>query len=258
MKACGALLSSVLVVSAVLAGCGGDDGGCPTDDCTLKGRTVIKWTFDVDETRGFPGDSCVDFGVQKVNVEVVDSSGGVQGIIEDCGVQQVTFSGLAPGDYSVYVTPLDSAGESVVTEAAAGTIAAGTHEVPTETTINVPYTSWIGTFTGTFLFRLSWGGVSCELATPVIQDQTVKLLVNDVPVDVTTDDGQVMNGTDKKPCKKLSANFPQSALAVPFGPASFLVQGFDTTGTMMFETSFETFVGAGITNPTLTFDVPLM
>ena len=45
---------------------------------------------------------------------------------------------------------------------------------------------------------------------------------------------------------------------VPFGPATFLVQGFDTTGTNSFRTSFETFVGAGINNPTLTFDVPLM
>lgn len=251
------LLGSVLVASALLAGCGGDDGGCPTADCTLKGRTVVKWTFDVDADRKFPGDSCVDFGVQQVKVQFVDSMGGVQHLIEDCGVAQVTFSGLEPGDYTVYVTPLDAAGNPLVTEATAGTISAGTHEAPTETTVNIPFTSWIGTFTGTLLFRISWSGVSCELATPVITEQTIKLVIDGVTQTVVTDDGQTMDGMDKKPCRKLSENFPQAALQLPFGPATLVIDGFDATG-MMFETSFETFIGAGITNPTLTFDVPLM
>ena len=42
---------------------------------TLKGRTVVKWTFNAYPERGFPMDSCVDFGVHKVAVDVVDADG---------------------------------------------------------------------------------------------------------------------------------------------------------------------------------------
>lgn len=249
---------SIVLASALLTACGGDDGGCPTDDCTLKGRTVVKWAFNSYPDRGFAMDSCVDVGATKVQVFVVDSMGGVQSIEEDCGIAQATFSGLEPGDYGVYIMPVDGSGAPLLKEQIAGYVAAGTRDVPTETTVNVPYDAWLGSFTGTFLFRISWSGASCDVATPVIKDQTIKLTVNGVTQAVVTDDGQMMNGTDKKPCKKLTDEFPQSALNVPFGPATFLIQGFDDTGTMSFGTSFDTFVGAGINNPTLTFDVPLM
>ena len=33
---------------------------------------------------------------------------------DDCGVAQATFSGLAPGDYDVYVMPLDAAGNPIL------------------------------------------------------------------------------------------------------------------------------------------------
>lgn len=253
-----ALLGSGLVATALVSGCGGDDGGCPTADCTLKGRTVVKWSFNAYPERGFPMDSCTDMGVAKVAVDVQDVSGVVTSLVEDCGIAQAVFSGLEPGDYTVFVMPLDGAGAGMLSAPISGTVAAGTLEVPTEVTVNVPYEAWPPGYNGTFLFRLSWGGVSCDAATPVIVDQTIKLVVNGVAQTLTTDDGQVTNGTDKKPCKKLTDEFPQSVLNVPFGPATFLVQGFDDTGTMSFGTSFETFVGAGISNPTLTFDVPLM
>jgi hypothetical protein len=92
----------------------------------------------------------------------------------------------------------------------------------------------------------------------MIKNQQLTLLINDVPQNITTDDGQMLNGSDKKPCKMLSDNFPQAALNVPFGPATFIVEGYDDTDSMSFSKQFDTFVGAGITNPTLTFDVPLM
>jgi hypothetical protein len=91
-----------------------------------------------------------------------------------------------------------------------------------------------------------------------VKDQTLTLMVNGVVQDIATDDGQMLNGMDKKPCKKLSDNFPQSALNVPFGPATLLVEGWDASEQMMFSKQFDTFVGAGITNPTLMFDVPTM
>ncbi len=253
-------LGCLVLASGLLAGCAGDDGdACPTDDCTLPGHTLVKWTFNAYPDRGFPMDSCVDFGVAKVRVDVVDVNNVVTTLQEDCGAAQVTFTGLAPGDYHVYVMPLDAGGAPIITWPVEGTVTAGTREVPQEVTVNVPWESWPGTHTGTFLFRISWGGLSCDEVTPAaVMDQTLTLIVNGVVQDIATDDGQMLNGMDKKPCKKLSDNFPQSALNVPFGPATLLVEGWDATEQMMFSKQFDTFVGAGITNPTLMFDVPTM
>ena len=248
------LIPLVLFVAA----CGGVDDPCPTDDCTLKGRTVIKWTFNAYPERGFPMDSCVDFGVHKVAVDLVDANGVVTSGQDDCGAAQATFSGLAPGDYDVFVMPMDAGGNPILGFAATGKVTAGTLQLPQETTVNVPWDAWPGTYTGTFLFRISWGGLSCESTVPEIRNQVLTLTVNGVVQNLMTDDGQMLNGADKKPCKRLSDNFPQAALNAPFGPATLLIEGYDELDMMMFSKQFDTFVGAGITNPTLTFDVPLM
>jgi len=242
-----------------LAACGGGtEDPCPTNDCELKGRTVVKWTFDAYPERGFAMDSCVDFGIAKVAVDVVDANGFSTSGRDDCGAAQATFSGLDPGDYTVYVMPLDVDGNPLLAAPISGKVTAGTLEAPTETTVNVPWDSWMGPITGTFLFRISWGGMSCETTTPAIKNQTVTLTVNGQVQSVVTDDGQMLNGADKKPCKKLTDDYPQSALNVPFGPATILVEGWDQDDNMPFSKQFDTFVGAGITNPTLTFNVPLM
>ena len=250
-------LVSLILASSFVAACGGVDDPCPTDDCELKGRTVVKWTFDAYPDRGFAMDSCVDFKVSKVSVDVQDANGVVTHGIDDCGAAQATFSGLAPGDYDVFVMPLDYDGNPILGYPVTSKVTAGTVDVPTEATVNVPWDLWPGSYTGTFLFRISWGGLSCESVVPEIKNQTVKLTVNGVVQELATDDGQMLNGADKKPCKMLTDNFPQSALNVMFGPATLEIEGYDATDMMRFTKSFDTFVGAGITNPTLTFDVPV-
>jgi hypothetical protein len=253
-------VACLIGAAQVFGACGGGvDDPCPTGDCVLKGRTIIKWTLDAYPDRGFAMDSCADFGVWKVAVDLVGADGTVHSGRDDCGVAQATFSGLEPGDYDVYVMPVDAGGNPLLMNAITGKVTAGTVEQPQETTINVPWDQWFGfdTTKGTYLFRLSWGGLSCEQVMPEVKNQTLTLTVNGVVQNLMTDDGQMLNGSDKKPCKKLSDNFPQSALNVAFGPATLLVEGFDDTDNMRFSKQFDTFVGAGITNPTLTFDVPL-
>jgi hypothetical protein len=221
-------------------------------------RTLVKWTFDAYPERGFPMDSCVDFGVANVQVDVVDSTGTTISRTEPCGAAQIAFFGLAEGDYTVFVGPLDAAGTPVTNWPIQGTVTAGAVGDNHEVTLNVPWDAWAGSFAGTFLFRLSWGGMSCDAVMPnAITKQEVTLTVNGVVQNVMTDDGQMLNGMDKKPCKKLTDEFPQSALDVPFGLATLEVKGYDTMDEMKFTKTFDTFVGAGITNPTLTFDVPL-
>ena len=122
-----------------VAACGGVDDPCPTNDCTLKGRTVVKWTFDAYPDRGFGMDSCVDFGVWKVAVDVVDANGFATSGRDDCGAAQATFSGLAPGDYDVYVMPLDAGGNPLLAAPITSKVTAGTLGQPQEATVNVPW-----------------------------------------------------------------------------------------------------------------------
>ncbi len=251
-----------LVLLAVLASCGADDGMqmCGADHCGLQGHTVVKWTFDAYPELKFPMDSCVDFGVTKVRVDAQsDATGLITTAIDDCGSSQVTFDGLAEGTYTIFVDPEDINAASVISTPASMTgVAAGTFGTDTTTTVNVPYTSWIGTFTGTYLFRLSWGTQTCSLATPPVVTQTVMLSVGGVPITAMTDDGQKLDGMDPKPCYELTQNFPQTALNLPFGPVQLTVNGFSAASTTVpaFSSTIDTFIGAGITNPTITYDIP--
>jgi hypothetical protein len=68
--------------------------------------------------------------------------------------------------------------------------------------------------------------------------------------------GQKLDGTDPEPCRALTEEFPQTAKELPFGPATLVVEGKDPGGNMKYTKSFDVFVGAGLSNPTLTFDVP--
>ena len=250
-----ALLLSLLALTA----CGSDGPDpCANGACDQMSRTLVKWTFDAYPERGFPMDSCVDFDVVNVKVDVVDSTGTTISRTEPCGAAQVAFFGLAEGDYTVFVTPLGSNNDGVTNMPIQGSVTAGPVGDNREVTINVPWDQWYGMHTGTFLFRISWGGVSCDAVMPdAVKNQEVTLTVNGVVQSVVTDDGQMLNGMDKKPCKKLTDEFPQSALNVPFGLATLEVKGYDQMNNMRFTKTFDTFVGAGITNPTLTFDVPV-
>ena len=70
-----------------------------------------------------------------------------------------------------------------------------------------------------------------------------------------TDSGQLVDGTDSKPCRPLSEQFAQFVTALPFGPVTLLVVGHDHGNHVAFEHQFDTFVGAGSNNPTINLDV---
>jgi hypothetical protein len=82
------------------------------------------------------------------------------------------------------------------------------------------------------------------------------LSVGGVPISAMTDDGQKLDGTDPKPCYELTANFPQTAEGLPFGPVTLTVVGKDASNATQFTKQIDTFIGAGITNPTITYDIP--
>jgi len=251
------------LVLVALAACGGGNNTpvdalvCEATNCGLQGHTVVKWTFDAYPEWQFPMDSCVDFNAFKVKVDAVAADSTVITQIEDCGAAQSTFDGLAEGaPYTMNVTPLDFDGNPVVTAATSGTVNGGAFGAGTSVMVNVPWTAWVGAYTGTYLFRVSWAGQGCGAAGVVTQNLTLK--VNGVVVTAVADNGQKLDGTDPENCYDLTQQFPQSATMVPFGPATFQVDGYGTasTTTPIYTKTIDTFVGAGITNPTITYDVP--
>jgi hypothetical protein len=251
-----------LVVIGGLAGlqslsCGGDTPPCANNNCTLPSNTIVKFTFDAYPEWQFPMDSCSDFGAAKVQVDVTNGAGSDSTTVVDCGEAQATFSGLDPGDYTVSVTPLDAGGGSLVTAPATGSATSMGPGTSSTATVNVTWDQWTGSHTGTFLFRLSWAGQSCAMATPPVVSQLLTLKVQGATVAATTEQGMTkLDGTGSAACYPLEASFPDDAKNVPFGPAQLTVVGMDGSGAVQFEHTFDTFVGAGISNPTITYDVP--
>jgi hypothetical protein len=165
--------------------------------------------------------------------------------------------GLEPGDYMVSVTPLDGTGTSLVNAPATGSATSMGPGTSSTATVNVAWDQWTGSHTGTFLFRVSWAGKSCAMATPPVVSQLLTLKVQGTTVAATTEQAMAkLDGTGSAACYPLEASFPDDAKDVPFGPAQLTVVGMDGNGAVQFEHTFDTFVGAGISNPTITYDVP--
>jgi hypothetical protein len=238
--------------------CGGDDANpCPTGDCNLPGQTVVKWTFDNYPDRGFGGDTCIDVGASNIHVvltNTVDPT-ATQTLDTDCPEGQVTANGLPAGTYTVSLTPEDSSGNPIVSAPVTAMANAPGEGMTTTVEVDVPYTAWTMAYTGTFLFDLSWDGNDCAAATPPIAKQNLTLTVNgQVAQSEETDTMHHVNGSDPEACRTLSGS-AQFVKGLPFGPATLLVQGMDSTNAVVLSHQFDTFVGVGQNNPTLQFDV---
>jgi hypothetical protein len=85
--------------------------------------------------------------------------------------------------------------------------------------------------------------------------QKLTLMSNGQVVAAMTDSGEVLDGTPA-PCRASTEQFPQSAINLPFGPAALIVEGDDAANHPSFSRAFDVFVGAGISNPTITYDLP--
>lgn len=229
-----------------------DDTDACRNNCTanLPGNTTVSWVFNKDAAPMFPNDSCSD--VRAINVEV-DVAGPAQGSMSGgCSLRQVVFPSLPAGMYTVTLRPLDINDELLTTAPIVEQHMLGP-DVRVE--IEVMPDQWVRDYTGTFFFRTLWGGDDCASATPPVVQHRLTLTQDGTPVTVTTENGDPLDGSAPGPCQPFSDEFPQSVLLAPFGPAVFTIEGLDSGGTPQFRETFDTFVGAGISNPELHFDV---
>ena len=256
------LLTAAGLCGAMVSLSCGDSGPptCPTGDCTLPGSTVVKWKFNHFPLLNFDSDACSDLGVITVRVEIVNvADASITDMMEkSCGEGQLTFLGLAQGTYKASVTPLDVDGNPLVTAAVSVMGASAAPGTSSEIDVDVNYPAWNKPFTGQLLFRLKWGGMTCAAATPPVATQLITLTAGGtVRTESSSIDNvvyQKLDGTDEKPCVAFTQQFPQNVAGLPFGPATLLVIGKDAGGVEAFHVTFDTFIGAGVFNPTLEYN----
>ena len=262
MRAVAPLAFGALVAGGLAVSCG-DDGTnpCPTGSCDLPGSTIVKWRFNHFPMLGFESDACSDLGVVMVRVELTDASGTPADMAEKvCSEGQATFLGLPGGTYTVKVTPLDADGNALVTAPGSGMIMAAVNNTTLDTTVDINHPAWSKAYTGQLLWRLKWGGQSCAMATPPVEMQTLTLTAGGVvrteTASIDNMEYQKLDGTQRKPCVPLTSQFPMNVMGLPMGPATMEVVGYATGNMEVFRKSFDTFVGAGVFNPTFSYDVP--
>ena len=256
-------IALVALVAGGLAVSCGDDGSnpCPTGSCDLPGSSIVKWRFNHFPMLGFDSDACSDLGVVMVRVELFDGAGTPTDMVEKiCSEGQATFLGLPAGTYTAKVTPLDADGNALVTAPVSATIMAAVNNSTLETIVDVNHPAWSKAYTGQLLWRLKWGGQSCAMATPPVVSQTLTLTAGGVVrtenASIDNTEYQKLDGTEMKPCVPLTSQFPMNVMGLPWGPATMLVVGYDGANVEVFRKSFDTFVGAGVFNPTFSYDVP--
>jgi cysteine-rich repeat protein len=266
---------------AAVWACGGDDGDAvcgngvaePGEQCDdgntdendacrscisfLPPKTTIRWAFNAEAAPGFTTDGCIDVDSTRVRVDLT----GPMNVSKDgpCPDRQVVFDDLPPGQYTAQVTPLDVASQSLVSAPASISFMASAEPNTNEQhTVVVPPEAWSRPMTGTFFFLLRWGGMPCPAAAPPVAEQTVTLRIGGVPVTRSTTSTPMyrLDGSQPVPCVMSTQGMAEASTMMPFGHAQIEVVGKDSGGATTFRGMFDTFVGAGGSNPILTFDVP--
>ena len=214
--------------------------------------TTLRWSFNDMPAVGFDGDRCADMGAVTVRVELTGPDDvAIAPALAECSGFQTVFADLPVGAYQAAFTPLDAEGASLVTAPHVMAFEATSTSATFDTVI--PYTQWAGDYTGTFFFRVTYDGGDCGDATPPVLEQRLRLRIDGDLYGGETETGQALNGSELATCQSVSAEFPQAAIAAPFGPATFEIEGIDEFGGIAFTGEFDTFIGAGVSNLPLTF-----
>jgi hypothetical protein len=241
-------LGGLALMAALVTGCGGDSE-CG-DECHGGTRDVrLVWTLQANEAPGFVG-SCSGTKAVTTRLEI---TGPMNITLEkDCEFYQYTLAALDPGSYEVVGTLIDAdhkpltkgkAKASFVVPEAPGTV---------QVMLDFAYGDFDRSdYKGNWIYTLKWGGATCAAATPPVATSSIRLERGGHAI--KTSDGKTIDGASPEPCTDPSIA-PQIK-NLPWGPAEVTIVGFDASATPAFRQTFKTFVGAGIANPVLSYDV---
>jgi cysteine-rich repeat protein len=257
-----------------LAGCGGsvcgngvpepgeqcDDGNLVDDDacsnrCAAAPTRDTFVRFQPLIATQFPGfnESCGGLDIEDVEVTVAGPVTRTQRV--DCALGQVVVPRLPAGSYTATAVAYDAAGAPLSRGLAQTTFTVG-DTFPLQVQLDWPWEDFIRAYTGTFFFQALWAGSgTCAGAAPPVARQRVRLEREGRPLVGMTDAGDPINGAPGA-CRDGNAALAQFVLGLPWGPAQITLTGEDESGTPAFQATFDTFVGADISNPVMRFDVP--
>jgi cysteine-rich repeat protein len=232
-------------------GNGRDDDGC-SNACVVQATSdvALQWRILHDVVPGFD-ESCDGIGATTAKLHLV---GPLPGDFEvDCNFSQYKVSAMRAGDYTVTVTLFDAAGMAVTEPASTSfTVADQSLIVPVDIVLAdlIDTTPW----RGDWFYRFKWNGATtCAAANPPVVNTRIRLDRNGSAL--LNEAGMAIDGMTPTPCYDFDDQFAHAVNKLPFGPVRLYVTGVDAAGQGRFFGTFDTFVGAGIVNPPLVYDV---
>jgi hypothetical protein len=241
----GAAVGTIAVAGAVAPGCGG--GACTGAGCGQTVDTFVHWTLIAQQFPGF-NETPLGVGAKFVRLDLSGASElSVTGNAQD---SQAKLSNLPEGHYLVVGTLLD--GQMNPLTKGMAHVEFDTTGALQHVTIDFPFEDFIQSYTGTYYFSATWAGATTCTAAKIMK-QRLTLTRNGVVVAGMTTPGEPLDGT-KFNCQDTAPD--QGASNLPWGPAKLTISGEDGSGGVFYWGTFDTFVGADISNPSFAFTVP--
>jgi cysteine-rich repeat protein len=231
----------------------GGDGCSATCRVEATVDTFVHWQFLVGEFDGFDGETCLGVGAATVTLMITGPKTVTQ--TTDCSLAQIKLSSLPAGVYTVNAVALDAGGASLTMGLASETFTVGNQTQDVYVTFR--FDDFTRAYTGTFYFSVRFGGAACAGAVVPVARERVAMVRGGAPLSGATVDGIPIDGSLAGACPAETAS-AQSVNDLPWGPATITITGEDTEGTVLYQGTFGTFVGAGASNGTAAFDLTLV
>jgi cysteine-rich repeat protein len=263
-------LAAGALAALALAGCGGgavcgdgkaedgepcDDGNDRDDDACSNSCEIqqtldaqIIWTLIGKQVAGFQ-DNCQSVGADKIRLEISGPLPVTQEV--DCAFQQYPFPALRAGSYTVNATLLDAAGQALTKGLTSAEFTIATTDVQVE--LDFPFEDFNNSYVGNWFYRFKWAGsTTCQTSTPPVKKVRIRLERDGQPLMTTM--GKPVDGNMPLDCVSYT-EIPAAIKDLPWGPATLKVTGLDDGDKERFAGEFPTFVGAGVSNPPLDYDM---
>jgi cysteine-rich repeat protein len=230
-----------------------DEDGCSSTCQQQETRDVqIIWTMITKEVAGF-SETCTGVSAAKIRLDITGPMPSTRDV--DCNYSQTTVRALAPGDYEVKGTLLDSMDRPLTR--GLSTVAFVIPQAPTgspvQATVDFAMDDFLRTdYQGDWFYKLSWAGaLTCSTAVPPVLKTSIRLERDGQAI--VSGKGVTIDGLTPTDC--IEGEHAPAINKLPWGPADLIVTGLDASGTPRFRETFTTFIGAGIVNPALAYDV---
>jgi cysteine-rich repeat protein len=238
---------------------GVENSGCSAA-CKIAPLNVASLQISItklkDEAEGFTGSGCSD--LQSTQQHVVLSGPKALDEVWECSKSSTILNDVPPGDYTLTVTLLGSAGQPITKEVQSAQVTAEKGKA-TNLTVNFAFDDFTKTdYIGTLYFAPSWGTTStgCAMASPAVTEYGVTLRRKDGTIVAGKSTGNRKLDGMSGPCFVPGPNGTAEAVAdLPWGHYDLTFTGY-AGATLAYCKTFDVFAGPGVATPTYSLVVP--